>query len=385
MFISLYIIALIPIVVGFAFWIKTKEVVLWEWALSSVIAVISVAVMNAAVYCHEVGDDETWSGVALRAKYVPRWVEEYTELVSYSDGDGHTHTTVETRYRTHPETWHVMTTLTDDQEIDRGAYDSLTVKWGKPKAVTGYRPGYYSGDHHDYITAYTSGKPVVPVSENRRWSNRLRAADTMFEFERVDKVRAKAEGLYEWPKSDYLWQSNRLLGHCENISPYGLDLLNAVLGPAKEANVIIIGFGDCDKSKAVLQQAYWQGGKKNDIVICYGKTWAYAFGWSYDNKVFRDLETAVMDYKADHARLDDAVLARFKTIIWSEYKRRNWADFDYIALTPPWWSYIVTIFVMLVTQAVYYWWAFTNDYGKCTTVGHHIYGIPFRSGHRPRY
>jgi spore maturation protein CgeB len=94
-----------------------------------------------------------------------------------------------------------------------------------------------------------------------------------------------------------------------------------------------------DKSKSIAiseeQRSYWQGGNKNEFVVCLGYdrakdsvTWCNAFSWCDDPK----LEVATKRYFLDNPRID-----LYHYAIWLEnnidlWHRKEFKDFDYLSV-----------------------------------------------------
>jgi hypothetical protein len=129
-------------------------------------------------------------------------------------------------------------------------------------------------------------------------------------------------------------------------------------------NVILIGFGDKDASVAQLQEAKWFGGKKNDLVLCYGgagvKTeWAVVFGWTEQELVKRNLETILLENT-----VNTEILPRIESEIRANYVIKDWTKFDYIAVSPPWWGFLILCVVMIAAQCGFMYWSVNNENDK---------------------
>ena len=140
--------------------------------------------------------------------------------------------------------------------------------------------------------------------------------------------------------------------------------MNSRLGPRKKINVILVGFGAKESSIAHMQEAKWIGGKKNDLVICYGgskeKTeWAYVFGWTEKEIVKRNLETIMMDNV-----VNSELVPKIEKEILSNYKIKEWEKFDYISVEPPYWAYLILLGVLVFTQTIFFLISYFNNSTK---------------------
>lgn len=101
MIIFLLLNVFVAFVVGFAFWLNSKNIVTWEWGLSSVIAVITGLVLYQLLLFAVCSDIQTLSGSVLSLRHQPYWVEE-----TKTTKDGKTTTS----HTTHYPTWYMTYT-----------------------------------------------------------------------------------------------------------------------------------------------------------------------------------------------------------------------------------------------------------------------------------
>jgi hypothetical protein len=378
----MYLIACIPAIVGAVLWITNKKFNAIEWVVSAGAAFAVAGIIHASVVAGITADVETWSGQMSKAVHHPKWVEKYqkavykTESYTTTVGSGKNRRTVtrtrsvfshyETRYRTHHKHWvaHISYgTKSTTQSISEGFYNQIKKNWGGEKCqktVNGYRPGFYSGDRNDYVLQRKTDY-IYPAVTTYHFENRVKAAPSVFSFPKVPE----GTKVHPYPKHPSWRQSCRLLGHAPGpVSILEWDRMNARLGPRKKVNVILIGFGRQDSSIAHMQEAKWIGGKKNDLVICYGDdkektTWAYVFGWTEKEIVKRNLETILLDNP-----VDNGIIPLVENEIMENYSIKEWEKFNYISVEPPTYAYLILLGVMLVTQSGIYAWALLNRFNK---------------------
>lgn len=361
-----YILALIPVAVGGVLWLKNKEIVVGEWLGGSAVGFIVSLIFQFASTAGMTGDVETWSGQIQRATHHPRWVEQYQQMHTRTVGSGDNKRKeiyFTTEYRTHREHWVAYTTIPDQHEIDRPFFDEITKNFGgKIKTEQPGKSGFHAGDRNIYV-AYNESGYIYPVTALKSWSNRVKAAPTLFSFSKVPKDAP----VFPWPQNPDWRQSQRLLGAAaQDYDITSFDRMNARLGPRKRVNVIMAGFVGKDQEIGELQRAAWVGGKKNDLVLCYGvsaaggnPTWARVFGWSDSEICKRKLETILMSGPPSQS-----ILEKIEAEIIAGYKIKDWTAFDYITIEPPTWSYFAFGFVLVVSQVIFYLWAHGNDVGK---------------------
>jgi len=354
-----YVIAILPAIVGFILWVKNREVTWWEWLLGTGLAFALAITFQIIATLGATADTETWSGLLVKAVHYPEWVERYTTTESYTDSKGKSHTRIVTKYRTHTEHWKAYANFGKDDDsyaISRVKYIEILKKFtpaGRAPLAKTERPGksgFHSGDPNIYV-AYNKSGYVYPMTTWKSWENRIKASTSVFTFTEPPKDLP----LYEYPISKNPWVSDRLLGP-NAVNIYNWDCMNTRLGPTKKVNVILIHFRGQSSQMAHYQEAKWLGGRKNDLVLCYGNDWSYVFGWTEKTIVKRNLETILLDNKVDN----DIIPLIEKEII-KNYELKDWSKFDYIAVEPPLWSYIVFLVVLVPAQIGFFFWAHWNS------------------------
>jgi hypothetical protein len=312
-------------------------------------------------------DIETWSGSVVSSTYHPWWRAEWTEIETYTDGNGNEQTRIVHKSEDHPEHWTCYVSYgrqKADYSISREEFeDFINFFKCQPAAFRPHKADFAKGDPNDYQVVNKSGV-LIPANDTYAFENRIKAAPSVFSYHSVPKT-AK---VFEYPVSRSWRRSARLVGTAANEFSIGAwDSMNSELGPLKKVNLIVVGFPeDADSSLAHDQEAKWIGGKKNDVVICYGgprmdgkPAWSYVFGWTDSTLIKSNLETLFID----NAPSND-LLCQIKTEVLANYKIKDWSQFDYITVEPPWWSFIILMAAMAAAQAGWYWFANTNDMKK---------------------
>jgi hypothetical protein len=363
-----YLLACIPVAVGAAMWISHKNVVWWEWLASSAIGFITTALIHVVIVGAMTTDVEIWSGKVEYVVHYPKWIEEYQERHTRTVGSGkdaHTETYYTTEHRTHSPRWVSFENYGNSEEFEReiteDRYNTISKFFGGvivPKR--GHRPGFDGGDRNDYYCHNTKGD-VYPTSTTKYFENRIKCSPSVFSFAEVP-VDAP---VFDWTGDDGGNVADRCLGSANSsVSDLRWNQMNTRLGSSKKVNVFLIGFGNKDSSVAQLQEAKWIGGKKNDLVLCYGgsnekPSWSYVFGWTEAMLVKRNLETILLEGK-----VEDSIIPKVEAEIRENYQIKDWSKFDYIAVEAPWWGVIVVLVVMLLSQGAFMYWATQNEFDK---------------------
>jgi len=299
------------------------------------------------------------------------WTEEYEEEHSetYTDSEGHSHTRTwtTTEHEHHSENWSALLnygSISEERDISAQLFNEIVknfggvIEDGGTQSCSHFGGHYDGGDNNIYIGNNKTGY-IYPTTTTKRFENRVKAAPTVFSFVKVPTNVP----VYLWPENPDWMHSDRLLG-ASKINPREWDLMNTRLGAKKKVNVILVGFNSADPMLGKWQQAKWIGGRKNDLVLCYGMSgtnvaWTYSFGWTEKELCKRNLETILLTNP-----IDDSIIPLIEKEIIANYTIKDWSSFDYISISPPTWAYVVLIFVMIVTQAGFYFWANANEFDK---------------------
>lgn len=363
-----YVISIVPAAVGGAMMIFNRKIVWWEWLIGIAAGLLCSGIMHIIAVSGMTKDTETWSGHVNQVVYHPRWVEKYQQMhtrqvYAGTDAKGNSRYRTEiyytTEYRTHPEHWVAETTL-GRKDINQAFYKQICEKFGNEiRVIDGGKSGFHSGDRNVYPCDNKTGW-VQPVTALKSWTNRVKASPSVFSFAKVPENSK----VFEWPDNDDPFRSGRLLGITGDIDILSFDQMNSRLGHSKHVNVILIGFGVSEASIAEWQRAAWIGGKKNDLVICFGgdpkkPSWVKTFGWT---------ESDVCKYSVSELILGEGatneVLPKLEAVIKRDFKAKDWSKFDYLSIEPRAVHYISLAVGMLFTQALFWWWASNNEFSK---------------------
>lgn len=383
---NFYFIALVPLVVGGILWLFNKHVNWIEWASGSAAGFILAVIFHLVSIHGMTRDIETWSGQIIQAKHHARWLEYYeyavyrteyyTVSVSNSNGKG-SHSETRSRQvfdhweptqRWHDDFWDCNSDLGTSYDITQAKYSYFTQKYKMNQAIAGDRETgehdshMIDGDPNDYICTPQITHWVEPITITKEWSNKVKAAPSVFSFIKV----ATNIPVFEWPSNPNPFVSERVLGTARQyVSTLAIDQLNGVLGPRKKVNVIIVGFDSTDSMLGQYQKAKWIGGKKNDLVITLGghdlnkPDWVFTFGWTDSDVCKQDITSYVLENG-----LSTNLMAYLSQEITANYQIKKWKDFDYLRVEPSPKYYYWFIFFLVLTQGGLYWFFLMNDFDK---------------------
>lgn len=350
-----YLFALLPIIGGGLAWRLKRKMVPAEWLIAAAVGLLTAFLFNCIAVCSMTADWETLSGQMTRATYHPEWVEEYETpiIVTSTDSDGNLTSTIvgyDTNYRTHTECWDCEDTFGRTHDISRNQYLDMISNFGGSERWQAHKSGFYSGDPYLYI-ADNKEHYIYPTTKWRLFTNNVKAAPSEFSFPPIPS----SASVFEYPKNLSPWASNRLLGTAANdFNLLEWDRMNSRLGPRKKVNVIAVGFRGSDSindTMGKLQESKWIGGKKNDLVICYGDGWAYVFGWTEREDVKAGLKAMFLE-----GPIGASLIPKIEAEIERNYCIKDWTKFDYISVKPPLWSYWILALAMFLAQGAVWFW-----------------------------
>lgn len=352
-----YIIALIPVLIGSYFWIRTKELTFGEWMLCTCMAFSAAFCFHSITEGSIKSDYQIVSGKITKLIHYPEWVEKYQVPIyrtqCSSIGKSTSCTSVfshyETRYTTHQEYWEAHSDIESRKEIKKEKYLILKKDSGALQKQYEEKYGFYSGDHNIYISHINSDK-IIPIHETSSWENPIKGKKSLFNFVKVTEKEKK--NLYKYPEVEDWFVSQRLLGHAKKLVKIDeWDKLNAELGKTKKVNLIMIGFPDkFPENTCMYQEAYWLGGKKNDVILCYRHKQnkiisAYVFGWTESDLLKRNLESTLLG-----STFDNTILEKIKSQVESFYILKDFTKYKYISANINGWVIFGYILFLSLTQ-----------------------------------
>lgn len=369
----LYALALLPAIVGAYFWATSKRVVWWEALLGSAIGFAVAGLVHWGSVASMTHDTETWSGRVVAARFRPYWHASWIEIETYTDADGNTQTRLVHREESHPDAWYARVSFGANQRgweeynISEGWYKSILKEFGtKQVKLPAPRPDWDSGSTHDWISQRNATGVILPATKRMSFTNRTLAAESLFSYAEVPE----GTPVYSYPRNKRWSISDRLLGTAENaINIRDWDALNSRLGPESKVNLILVGFDSPNSELGHQQEAHWKGGKKNDLVLCYGgdggghPAWAYVFGWTERDIVKRNLETILLTNP-----INADIIPKIEAEVEANYEIKDWSKFDYLPVEPPWWAYLVMLLITGVATFFYWFWAQDNEADKTYVV-----------------
>ena len=322
-----------------------KQVTWFEYIGLIVFSIIFTLIFKSIFITINESDTEYWGSYMTKIRHYDDWDEWVhrtctRKVLKGHDKDGNPEYEEEKydcSYRDyHPERW----TYTDNYGSEhyfynKAEFDRAMAELGHPKMVfVDMHRHYYTkdGDAQDY---YWDG-----TFENSRtlttwhtYTNKVIASRSIFRFEDIDKNKAKELGLFEYPEIQDYDQKSLLGVRLDRLTEKKIKYLNATFGSRYQFRMYILVFKDKPLVISEQQKSYWQGGNKNEFVLCLGyntKThkidWCNPFSWCDSPK----LEVATKRYFREHPTLNLMGYCKWLEQNIKLWKRKEFKDFDYI-------------------------------------------------------
>jgi len=361
---TFYLILLVPAVVALIARLAFKATITWLETAAQVVVVslILTAVWFAGSWS-QTHDTEIWNGqVTSKHRDHDSYVRSYScNCTTDSDGNTSCQTCYETHYTVD---WYLKSTI-GNIRID---YRDST-----------WRSVYNEPDPQDYKDAFAG----EPCSAAYGYTNYIKAVpDSLFNMEAAEYAQFDSL-IPQYPEVYGKYHVDHVItmGMGSNIAirdwnDYLAGKLRT-LGPASQANVIIILVNTADQTYRHALETAWLGGKKNDVIVMAGVTnypqidWVdtITLGQNAGNSLMtvkiRDELTALGSIESGQAVID-VVTAK----IAQHFDRKPMADFEYLKddIQPATWVLVTAFILAFLLSAV-------------LTVVFHIYD-PFGDGSR---
>lgn len=346
----------IPLVVGLATWLAFPDKVTWQEIIIGFGAGALICALICGAACgisisSQTTDIEYLTGWIKIAEYHEPWTEEWVEIVIDYDEKGNitgSHPVVHTDH--HPEYWIMFDTIGDSEYINRSQYQWFCRRFGNETKHTVFHINQVSvGDGNKYQTVFPGGhEKLVPRTITHRYENRIQASRSVFRFPEVEP-----EGLFDYPQIGDSLSVPSILGSnyqvaCDNE----LCKRNAELGARKQVRVWLLIFDNQPIQRAIDQQSFWQGGNKNEFVVCIGRkgdkvAWAFVFSWCENERLKADVKS----YVQQQQELDLMSVVKYTTDeVEKRFIRKQFKDFNYLDVQPSTTAIIVALVLTTLTS-----------------------------------
>lgn len=204
-----------------------------------------------------------------------------------------------------------------------------------------------------------------PVTVNHTYTNWIKpAGSSLFNKSSksekdVSKLPKYPGQIYDYYKIDRLVLDGVKIPNVSEMNQYLSDQLK-IVGPASQANIIIVVTNKPSQAYAKELYAAWKGAEKNDVVVFVGVSgneiqWAQVEAWSKSSIFQVKLRDAILDIKTlDMKRIIDTSAQ----VTVQQYTRKPMKEFEYLkddiqTITPL--ASIIIVLLMVLIHAIPIW------------------------------
>lgn len=323
-------------------------------------AIFIVILYSVIIWCNhnsQTADIEIWSGKITEVKHIEEWDEWHppkTETYTTTDSKGNT----KTHTRTIPGYWEHHYSENYITTSDNGTIRVYETPDGKKfsdnfvnstKELEEYYPvGQATASTHTYKNKVQSSNSVFKTREID-----LNDYPDLFTYPTVQNKNYSIDRLLgnfkdKAIKSKYLDNINSNLNDTEN--PNNVEKVKSY----KQVNLILANFGNKDEDYGYALQNYWENGNKNDIVVTFGTdnngkpTWCHVFSWTEVEILKSDIREVIMSVE-DIDKEFNNTLDKISDLIEEKYKRREFAEFEYIQIELSTFSKILLVIIFIIS------------------------------------
>lgn len=365
------------------YWKFREETVLPEYFFVIVPSILIYLLFKFAFLSARTNDIEYHGSYVTSIEYYEPWDEQVwvtktREVPDGVDEDGNTIYRTETyrelEYRYHgSEYFYTKSNSSSKHYLSESMYNRIknTLK-SKPVFKDMHRD-YYKLDGDAYITYWDKTEEhIYTLTTSHYYVNKVQASDhSIFKFHELNDSDVVKNKLYDYPDIINLDQTP-ILTNQNNVTMdeiKAIRYINGFYGRKCQIRVYILLFDSDNPEVAELQRSYWEGGNKNEFVVCLGVDnrtvkWCRTFSWAddpwldvYTRKYFRNNHSMNLVHYSKSLRTK-----------LNKWHRKEFKDFDYlqIELTQ---SQIIWLFILVIIYNIgISIFIVTNDLNKRTYI-----------------
>ena len=379
---------LIPVVLSIiSYVIWHKFFIWWELLFPTAISALAILISYYALKETSMEDIEYNGYVITEARYYEPWETWVKKTCSYTtcnsrdkNGNCTSHTThyYDCSYCDYNGAyWRAYDNFGHEFSISQAKYQELMIRW-KCKQVfheLNRSINYHGscGKDGDMYTITWNGK--IETSEcsvlERPFKNIVKVSHSAFQYPVITDEQADSLKLYHYPSIYEGYKQNAILGldKFKNIKyqhyiQTKLEYLNGNLGPKKKVKVFTLLFKNKPIDIAFKQEAYWDGGNQNELIVCIGLDdnlniqWVKPFSWC-DNK------RIIVDNREDIANLKlfdgNKIYNIYEENINKYFHYKSFKDFNYLTFEPTKGQLIFVYILTLIVSILCIWWCIKNE------------------------
>ena len=320
-------------------------------------------------------DTERLGDICVKVEYYEDWNEYIHQICTRTVSCGKDCTTVETYdcsyVAYYPPKYIAYGKYGSRINITKNQYLGAKRIFGNSTFVDMRRP-YHTNDGDMYKSVWNGkNETFIPLFQNNNYTNKVLVNKGLFDFEEITEEEKKK--LYKWPHKHNPLNDPAILGShpTKPQADKKLQRFNAENGPTRQMRTWILLFKGESPDIAFRQRDYWDGVNKNEFVICIGLdenndvAWNNNFYWSPDGYAGNhELSISIRDFLTENPKLDLSNLVDFldnKKYLW---KRKKFAEFDYLSVPVSSTLLLVTFIFTIICGGIVTYITYINDVDK---------------------
>jgi hypothetical protein len=375
---------LIPVIItGIAYYFWHRRFIWQELFIPLAVGFTTIYVTQLTIGYISMRDIEYNGHVITHAVYYEYW-ETYVHKTCYttvSCGKGCT-TTVpyDCSYcDQYPAKWIAYDNGGNQFEISKDRYDQMRYKWQSPQDFVqmSRSVNYYGSCGKDGNAYRITWNGNIYASESsvitKSFENKLKVNHSAFSYPDINQDQAASIGLYEYPGFYDTYKQKCILG-LDSVKGMPellrgrvetqMQYINGNLGPKYKCKVFTLLFRNKPIDIAFKQEAYWEGGNQNELVVCIGINdaqeieWVKPFSWCDNKRIIIDTREDV----ANLGKLDfDKMYLIYEQNIKDHFKYKSFKDFNYLHFDPTTGQLIWIYLLTLITSLLVTIWCVKNN------------------------
>lgn len=353
-----------------------KETVAWEYILPFAVSLVCIFILKFTVEYSVHRDNEFLGSMVKQVRYYEPW-NEYIHRTCYRSVRTGKNTSISVPYDCsyvdyNPARYTVITTEGREYDCSKELYTGLMHRFNNNLFVELNRNSY-TVDGDLYKSTWDGSElSAFPLTFEETYTNYIKSADqSIFHMEPVDDSTASRLGVKDYPPLTSNFQQSTILGAPNtkyfNDADWKLRKINGRVGPSKQCRMFVVYFQNKPRASAFAQKAFWQGGNKNEIIVCIGVDstspnkvkWVEVFSWSKSERLKTDLKNYILDTQDTTLNLH-GFLTYAEGQIQRQFVRREFEEFSYLTVEPSTTLVVVSFLVALVVSILTTYFVIAN-------------------------
>ncbi len=346
----------------------------WEYAVVLIPSVLMILLLNYVMVQSRISDTEYIGYDVVSVKHYERWNEwiHKTCSVTHCSGSGKNRSCYTTYYdcsycKNHPEYWVMVTSKGHELEISEEYYTYLIHKFSTRTYFVDMDRHYYTINGDMYQTDWSKTiQTAHSVTFTQSYENRIKASHSVFKLEDIKPEDAKKMKLNDYPDVNEYYQDCILNYKQSEIEERKIHYLNGYIGNKVQARTFIVIFKNQPQSIAYKHRSNWEGGNKNEFIICIGVdsltnriNWVKSFSWMDVPILAVDIDSYISSQqKLDVNNILDYLIKKEP----NEWHRKNFHDFDYLKIEVTSTQLYWIIFIVMIMNIGISIWVILNEF-----------------------